>query len=119
MGEHTRTGFQPTPAIVRDVCPKDREADVRSTPTDRVSHNPGMGSSGYRVEVVEKCCPVDLCGFDRMVRRTDVSPMEPDEVRYWCLNPNCVHFVRDSLSHATPGNYPSRDTDEPKIFEQA
>jgi hypothetical protein len=40
-------------------------------------------------------------------------------VHYWCLNPNCVHFVRDHLSHACHGNYPQRDADEPAVWEEA
>lgn len=132
MGKHTETGFHPTPAIVRDVCEKDGEHRVPKTngrpdpsrsdkiisqPTNRVTHSRGFGDSGYKVQVVNHDCPE--CGFDRMVRRVDVSPERRDEVRYWCLNPNCIHFVRDSLSHACYGNYPQRDTDEPSVWESA
>jgi hypothetical protein len=53
-----------------------------------------------------------------MVRRIDVNPELRDEVRYWCLNPNCVHYVSDSISYACSGSYPQRNTDEPTIFEE-
>jgi hypothetical protein len=134
MGEHTDTGFQPTPAIVRDVCEKDEPTRVPrvngrpdagpsekiiSQPRDTVTHSRGWGDSGYRVQVVKHDCPADHCSFDRMVRRIDVSPERPNEVRYWCLNPNCVHFVGDSISYACHGNYPQRDTNEPAVWEGA
>jgi len=118
MGERNLRGqFEPTPAIVRTYNPADRDVTVLSTPKDTVSFRRGWGDSGYRVQTVEHDCPE--CGFDRMVRRVDISPEVADEVRYWCLNPNCVHFVRDYLSHATHGNYPQHDTDEPAVFEEA
>ena len=117
MGEHTRTGFKPTPAVVRDWGTDDAEARVLRTPRDTVSFSRGWGDTGYRVEVVEYPCPE--CGFDHMVRRTDVSPERPNEARYWCLNPNCVHFVRDALSYACKGSYPQRDVTEPAVFEEA
>lgn len=107
-----------TPAIVRSFGEADRSAKVLSTPTDSVSFSRGWGDSGYRVEVVEHDCPADHCSFDRMVRRTDVSPERPQEVRYWCLNPNCVHFVSDTISYACKGTYPQRTTDEPAVFEK-
>jgi len=131
MGRHTDTGYQPTPAIVRDVCETDGETRVPRTngrpdpsrsdkiisqPKDTVTFTRGMGDSGYRVQVVKHDCPADHCSFDRMVRRIDVSPVAPNSVRYWCLNPNCVHYARDVLSHACGGNYPQRDTDEPAVF---
>jgi len=134
MGERNLRGqFEPTPAIVRDVDP-DIDGDTyfpatRNFPKGQkatekiisqrkttVTHQRGFGDSGYRIQTVEHECPA--CGFDRMVRRVDVSPERSNEVRYWCLNPNCVHFVRDNLSHATAGNYPQRDTDEPAVFEE-
>jgi hypothetical protein len=115
MGEMTDTGFKPTPAIVRPFDGADKHIKIRGTPYDSVTYEPGFGESGYRIQTVEQTCPE--CDFDRMVRRVDVSPEMTDEARYWCLNPNCVHFVRDSLSHACPGNYPNLDTDEPAIFE--
>ena len=108
---------QPTPSIVRDYSEADRSATVISTPYDGVSFRRGWGDTGYRVEIVELECPA--CGFDRMIRRVDVSPEFPDEVRYWCLNPNCVHYVSDHLSHACKGSYPSNDTSEPAVFETA
>jgi len=128
MGRHTDTGFKPTPAIVRDY---DREIDgehridrycaalpgpILGQPKNTVSHNPGLGDSGYKIQTVEHDCPE--CSFERMVRRVDIRPEATDTVRYWCLNPNCVHFVRDHLSHACHGNYPQRDTDEPAVFEE-
>lgn len=109
--------YEPTPAIVRSFGTRDRTANVVSTPADTVTFSRGWGDSGYRIEVVEHDCPADHCSFDRMVRRVDVSPETPTEVRYWCLNPNCVHFVRDSISYACHGNYPQRDTDEPVVWE--
>ncbi len=117
MGRHTQTGFEPTPAIVRAFSSKDRKTvdDVHSTPYDSVTHRRGLGDSGYRVKVLSHDCPE--CGFDRMVRRHDVNPELQNEVRYWCLNPNCPHFVRDTLSHATHGNYPQRDKNEPAVME--
>jgi hypothetical protein len=123
-------GYEPTPAIVRAVSEKDGDLkpptvngspDVRksdniiSQPKTTVSHHRGRGSSGFRIQVVEHDCPE--CDFDRMVRRVDVNPTYEDEVRYWCLNPNCVHFVRDMFSYACHGNYPQRDTSEPAVFE--
>lgn len=98
------------PVIVRDYSDKDRLGNDEShpkligTPTDTVSSVPGLGDSGYRVQVVEHECPE--CGFDRMIRRVDVSPEMPDEVRYWCLYPNCRYFVGDHLSYTCHGNYP-------------
>ncbi len=115
MAHQTTTGRKPTPAIVREYSNDDRSATVVSEPTNTVTFTRGMGDSGYKVQVVEHDCPD--CAFDRMIRRVDVSPVRPSEVRYWCLNPNCVHFVGESLSHAMPGSYPQRDTDEPVIFE--
>lgn len=126
MGEHTETGFKPTPAIVRSIDPdkdaptttrhRDANEKIISQPTDTVTHSRGFGDSGYRVQVVKHDCPE--CGFDRMVRRIDKRPELGDEVRYWCLHPNCVHYARDSLSHACRGNYPHRDTNTPAIFEE-
>jgi predicted RNA-binding Zn-ribbon protein involved in translation (DUF1610 family) len=118
MGKGNLRGqFEPTPAIVRDYSPEDANTTIVNQPKDTVTFRRGWGDSGYRIQTVEHECPE--CGFDRMVRRVDVSPERSDEVRYWCLNPNCVHFVRDNLSHATAGNYPQRDTDEPAVFEEA
>lgn len=89
------------PAIVRDYSDNDRDATVISTPTDTVSFRRGFGDTGYRVEVVEHDCP--QCTFDRMIRRHDIPR---NEVRYWCLNPNCRYFVGDELSYACHGSYP-------------
>jgi predicted RNA-binding Zn-ribbon protein involved in translation (DUF1610 family) len=122
----TRDNYEPVPAIVRDVdSEKDGETRIPKygekpdkiihQPRDTVTHQRGWGDSGPRVQVVNHDCPE--CGFDRMIRRVDVSPERRNEVRYWCLMPNCVHFVRDSLSHACHGNYPQRDTQEPAVFE--
>lgn len=130
MGRHTETGFKPTPAIVRDVCDSDGETRVPQTngrpdlsrsdkiisqPSDTVTFSRGLGDSGYLVQVVNHDCPE--CGFDSMIRRIDVSPERRNEVRYWCLHPNCVHFVRDHLSHACHGSYPHRDTNDPAVME--
>jgi hypothetical protein len=104
------------PAIVRDYDSDKDDVPVISTPTDSVSFKRGWGDSGYRVEVVEHDCP--SCQFDRMIRRVDVSPEFPTEVRYWCLNPNCQHYASDNLSHACKGSYPYRSADEPTIFEE-
>lgn len=93
----------------------DREATVLSTPNDSVSFKRGWGDSGRRVEVVEFDCPANYCSFDRMVREVRVNPMECNIVRYWCLNPNCAHYVSDQLSHACHGNYPQRRASEPVI----
>lgn len=106
-----------TPAIARTYTDADRDATVRSTPYDGVTHSRGWGDSGYRVEVVEFDCPANHCHFDRMVRRVDVSPETPTEVRYWCLNPNCRHFVSDTVSHACHGSYPQLTAREPVVFE--
>jgi predicted RNA-binding Zn-ribbon protein involved in translation (DUF1610 family) len=120
------SGRDQVPAIVRDIDPdkdaptvtrhKNAGEKIISQPTDTVTFNRGMGDSGYRVQVVEHDCPE--CGFDRMVRRIDVSPVRPNEVRYWCLNPNCKYFVRDELSYAFNGSYPQRTAETPAIFEE-
>jgi predicted RNA-binding Zn-ribbon protein involved in translation (DUF1610 family) len=122
----TRDGYEPVPAIVRSIDKekdsptvkrhKDSAEKIISQPQDTVTFSRGFGESGYRVQVVNHDCPE--CGFDRMIRRVDVCADRQNEVRYWCLNPNCVHFVRDSLSFACHGNYPQRDTDEPAVFEK-
>jgi len=118
----TRDSYEPHPAISRAY---DHEKDgehyiprygekpekIISQPNDTVTHSRGFGDSGKRVQVVSHDCPE--CGFDRMVRKVRVTPVERDSVQYWCLNPNCVHFVRDHLSYACHGNYPQRDTDSP------
>lgn len=104
------------PAIVRDYTEADADATVRSTPYDSVSHSPGWGDSGYRVQVVDHDCPHECCSFDRMVRRWNVNPELLDEVRYWCLNPNCRYFIGDELSYACRGSPPSNH--EPVIFEK-
>lgn len=124
MGRHTRKA---TPAIVRDVCELDKPLRIPhnghapdgiiSQPMDTVTHSMGFGDSGYRVQVVEHDCPE--CGFDRMIRRIDVSPERRNEVRYWCLSPNCVHYVSDTLSYACKGSAPHRDTDTPAVYERA
>jgi hypothetical protein len=106
----------PAPAIARDY---DREKDsvvVISTPTDHVAFKPGFGNTGYKVEVVEQDCP--SCQFDRMVRRIDVSPESRNEVRYWCLNPNCKHYANDAFSYACPGSYPQNGASKPTVYEE-
>ena len=92
-----------TPAIVRDYSSRDNVTVLR-TPYDGVNFRRGFGESGYRVETVEHNCPE--CGFDRMARRHDVSPEFLDEVRYWCLSPDCEYFVDDRFSHCCSGNWP-------------
>jgi hypothetical protein len=105
---------EPTPAIVRTFGQTDSEAEVISTPYHGISNEPGMGDSGYKVQVVEHDCP--SCSFDRMIRRVDVSPETQAEVRYWCLSPNCVHYVSDYMSHACHGSYPQRKAQEPAVY---
>jgi hypothetical protein len=112
----TRDGYEPVPAIVRDYRERNDDVPVFGIITDTVTFSKGWGDSGYRIETVEHDCPD--CTFDRMIRRVDVCPEMPTEVRYWCCNPNCVHFVRDYLSHACHGNYPHRDTNEPAVFNE-
>lgn len=108
-----RDSHDPVPAITRPITDDDRDAEVLGTPMDTVSFTRGFGDSGTRVETVEHDCPA--CNFDRMVRRVNISPEDWNRVRYWCLNPNCAHFVRDHLSHACHGNYPQRSVKEPAI----
>lgn len=103
------------PAIVRSFGEEDSDANVIQTIYNGVTFTPGWGDSGYCVETVECDCPD--CGFDRMIRRHDVSQNVSDDVRYYCLNPNCAYFVRDALSYACYGSYPSRNVQEPKVFE--
>lgn len=103
------------PAIVRDFEEKDGRMDVLKTTTDTVTFNRGLGDSGYRVQLVEHDCPE--CSFDRMIRRWDVNVEFPDEVRYYCLNPNCPYFVRDRLSYACHGSYPQNTRSKPVVFE--
>lgn len=112
-----RNTTEPTPAIVRNMTDADTECEVLGTPTDRVTRTRGFGASGYRVETVAHDCP--KCDFDRMIRRVDVNAEYQDTVRYWCLNPNCVHFVRDYLSHACHGSYPQRQASEPTVYEES
>lgn len=104
-----------TPAIVRDYDLSKDDVVICETLYDTVSFTRGFGESGYRVQTVEHECPA--CNFDRMIRRTDISPERSDEVRYWCLNPNCKHYVSDSLSYACKGSHPHRSTNEPTVFE--
>lgn len=85
------------PAIARAWQQEDSNADVMLTVRNAVTRQRGMGDSGRRVEGVAHECPA--CSFDRMVRLTRVLPEERDQVRYWCLNPACPHFVGDQLSH--------------------
>lgn len=110
-----RDRHQPTPSVVRSFSEHDRNAHVVSTPYDGVTHSRGFGDSGYRVQVVEYTCPE--CSFDRSIRRVDVSPERQDGVSYWCLNPNCAHFVSDHLSHACHGSYPQGGKAEPEVYE--
>lgn len=104
------------PAILREYMDADRFAEVISTPYHGVDFRRGYGESGYKVETVEHECPE--CRFDRMVRRHDVHAESPDMVRYWCLNPNCMYYVSDYLSHACHGSYPQRSPQEPAVTEE-
>lgn len=104
------------PAIIREYTTKDRQATVINTPYDGVSFRRGWGDTGYRVETVECDCPE--CGFDRMIRRHDVHAESPDMVRYWCLNPNCLYYVRDYLSNECHGNYPQRQARRPAVSDK-
>lgn len=103
------------PAIVRSFTQEDADVDVMATPYSGVTDVPGWGPSGYVIDVVEHDCP--RCDFDRMVRRKDVNVEEGDEVRYWCLHPNCPHYVSDRLSYACHGNEPQRSVRHPAVFE--
>jgi hypothetical protein len=111
-------GSNAFPAIAADYADCDWEAKVLSKPYDGVTSERGRGRSGYRVEVVEYDCPAKHCSHDRMIRRHDVNAEAPDEVRYWCLNPNCAHFVADTLSHACRGSYPQGGADEPAVVNR-
>lgn len=104
---------EPTPAIVRNFGQNDRHTNVISTPYDSVSFSPGFGDSGYKLQVVEHDCP--NCDFDRMVRRWDVSPETHDEARYWCLYPNCPHYLSDEFRFAFEGR--KHDGRQPAIFD--
>lgn len=104
------------PAIVRDFSDTDRDVEVLRQPYDGVTFSRGWGDSGYRVEVVDHECPA--CDFDRMVRRVDVNPETPTEARYWCLYPNCSHFVADQLGYICHNNYPQHPVKEPAVFEK-
>lgn len=98
---------EPTPAIVRDFGEADHIGNDGEHPKligtnyDAVNFVRGLGNSGYKVQVVEHDCP--NCGFDRMVRRWDVNPEHPDEVRYWCLYPNCPYYLSDKFRFAFEG----------------
>lgn len=122
MARHTDV----VPAIVRELdVEKDGPIRVPSMgqapdkilgqPADAVTHSRGFGDSGYRVQTVKHDCPD--CGFDRMIRRIDISPELQNEVRYWCLNPNCKHYASDELSHACSGSYPQRRATEPAVSD--
>lgn len=91
---------QTPPAIVRGHQSAD-DVTVHSTPYDSVSHSPGFGDNGYRLQRVEHECPA--CDFPQMFRRHDVNPEIADEMRYWCLNPNCGHFVGEQFAYACEG----------------
>lgn len=106
------------PAIVREFSEADSEVPILSEPSNTVTHKRGYGESGYRVQVVEHECPACTLQFDRMVRRVDVYPELPHEVRYWCLNPNCAYYLRDTLSHAFHGSYPNRSPTAPAEYEK-
>jgi hypothetical protein len=108
----------PIPAIDRNFNDTDRkEVTVMSTLKDTVSKVRGLGDSGYRIQVVKHDCPDKHCHFDRMSRRVDVSPERPATVQYWCLNPNCVHYLSDMISYACHGSYPQRQVSTPALKE--
>ncbi len=97
------------PAIVREYSDSDLDTEVIDKKYDRVSFDPGLGNSGYRLETVEKSCP--QCNFDRMIRRHDVNPTHSDEVRYWCLSPSCQNFVGEQFNYAlNPAEKRNRST---------
>jgi hypothetical protein len=93
-------GDDPTPAIVRHYSQEDRDVDVRSTPYDSVTHQRGLGDSGYKLQVVNHDCPHEYCSFDRMIRQWRTYPEERSTVAYWCLSPNCPHYVDDEFGYA-------------------
>lgn len=105
------------PAIRRRVTDEDIEATVISEPYNSVHFVRGWGDSGRKVQIVEMDCPSDYCSWDRMVRLWYVNAEDGDTVQYWCLNPNCRHFIRDELSWAFPGSYPNITPREPLITE--
>lgn len=104
-----------TPAIRRAATSEDYEVPVISETYNTIQYVPGWGDSGSKVAIVEHKCP--LCAFDRMAREERVSAEEPDTFSYWCLNPNCAHYLRDTLSYAFRGSYPYRTVDEPRVTE--
>lgn len=111
--------MDPTPVIRRPFGEADRDAEVLSEPHNDVSFTRGIGDSGRRVQIVAMDCPAEYCSHDRLIRLWRVSPVDRDTVEYWCLSPNCVHFVSDHLSWACRGSYPYRKTSEPAVWEPA
>lgn len=111
------TRDEPVPAIVREFSDEDVDVEVCATKYDTVSFNRGIGDSGYKLEIVEHDCPYEHCSHDRMLRRWDVNPTRPDEVRYWCLSPACPYQHGGQFDYAlNPVEQRSRHT-EPVIFE--
>lgn len=104
-----------TPAISRKFTDADIDADVRSTVSNSVTHKRGFGDSGTRIQLVNHECPA--CSFDRMLRAVDVSPVNSDYVSYYCLNPNCAHYVSDEYSYACHGSYPQRTKRAPEVTD--
>ncbi len=70
-----------------DVAADGGDDDVIQGLYDSVSLQRGLGYSGTCTELVERDC--ETCGYDRMVRRTEVFPETSDEVVHYCQNPNC------------------------------
>lgn len=95
-------GDDPTPAIVRHFSQDDRDVVVRSTPYDSVTRQRGLGNSGHKIQEVNLECPYEHCSFDRMIRQWRVYPERRDTVAYWCLSPNCGHYVEGEFDYAMP-----------------
>jgi len=81
---------KPTPAIARAHCDKDRGVEIVATPKNTVSFQRGLGDSGKCYQIVKADCPA--CSLDRMLRDWHVNPVDRDTVKYFCLNPSCLHY---------------------------
>jgi len=86
------------PAIVREVQDADLDAEILHTMYDKVTRSSGLGSHGYRLEVVEYECPA--CHYDRMIRQYKVNPEDSDRVTYYCNKPSCPHHVEGAFGYA-------------------
>lgn len=96
-----RRNTDAVPAIRRKYNEEDNNVGVRSTPKDTVSFKRGRGDVGQRIQIVEHECPD--CGHDTMVRHVRVRPELRDKVEYYCLYPNCAHYLGETLSYAFHG----------------